>query len=43
MDGVVDDRGGHVRVPEYCSPAGKLKVRGVDDGLGFVGVSDDLV
>ncbi len=39
----VDDGGCHGGVTDDGWPAGEFQIRGVDDRLGFVGVSDDLV
>ena len=43
MDGSVDNRGGHGSVCDDGGPAGEFQVCCIDDGLSFVGVSDDLV
>lgn len=42
MHGPVDDRRGHVRIPEHPAPPAGLDVRGVNDGLHLVRVGDDL-
>ena len=41
--GPVNDGCCHGRVSDHLGPPGEFEVRGVNNGLGFVSVSDDLV
>lgn len=43
VHGTVDDGGSHWGITEYGSPPREFQVRGIDDGLVFVGVGYDLV